>query len=73
MYQNLGIKMDNGHQMKSRLETAFNECINWILIFLEFFAEKHDASLHHNSLFKGKSPEVPFHGITLSYSYFEVI
>ena len=22
---------------------------------------------------KGKSPEVPFHGITLPYSYFEVI
>ena len=24
-------------------------------------------------IFKGKSPEVPFHGITLPYSYFEVI
>ena len=26
-----------------------------------------------NSFSKGKSPEVPFHGITSSYSYFEVI
>ena len=33
----------------------------------------HFSGLGWRSMGKGKSPEVPFHGITLPYSYFEVI
>ena len=38
-----------------------------VLLVLEF------QNRNHFLICKGKSPEVPFHGITSSYSYFEVI
>ena len=38
-----------------------------VLLVLEF------QNRNYSLICKGKSPEVPFHGITLSYSYFEVI
>ena len=77
------------YQIKPQIyESCFYEFFPPILrnIHHDFFSQlkrkilwnkNQDSSSQSNKIYKdpvkGKSPEVPFHGITSQYSYFEVI